>query len=535
MEIDITLKNYRCFPDSLPARFRLGEGFTALVGVNNSGKSSLLKFFYEFRNLFVSLGAGGNLINYLRQEQNVSFQGVNETAEVFSNRNDRPLEIEIRPSNFSTAEGIEAGIVVEALTLRIDRRPVVQTSLRINGKDVKLENNVQYLGGGGDILGYISQQTGAQTPAAYVRHVTDSIQLLSRAMYIPAFRNVINVGTNAMYFDIQAGQAFVENWRALKTGPNKLTNEATLRLTGDIRRIFQFEYFEINSAPDSQTLQVFVNNSSYRLSELGSGIAQFILVLANVATRRPTYVLLDEPELNLHPSLQLDLLTTLASYSSQGTCFATHSYGLARATGDPIYTIRRVRDGESEVKPLGATTRLSEFLGEMGFSGYKELGFDKVLLVEGSTDVKTLQSLLRHYNKEHSVLLLSLGGGQLIKDSSEEELLEITRISTNVHALIDSERLSPGEPLLAQIQAFVDTCEALGIPCHVLHRRAIENYLTERAIRKTKGPKYVALQPHQRLADISPAWSKAESWRIAREMTRDELAGTDLGDFLEAL
>lgn len=36
MQIDITLKNYRCFPDSKPARISLREGFTALVGVNNS-------------------------------------------------------------------------------------------------------------------------------------------------------------------------------------------------------------------------------------------------------------------------------------------------------------------------------------------------------------------------------------------------------------------------------------------------------------------------------------------------------------------
>ena len=62
MQIELAIRNYRCFPDSRPARIAFRKGFTAFVGVNNSGKSSLLKFFYEFRSLFSLLsGATGNL------------------------------------------------------------------------------------------------------------------------------------------------------------------------------------------------------------------------------------------------------------------------------------------------------------------------------------------------------------------------------------------------------------------------------------------------------------------------------------------
>src|SRR2546427_9580004 len=39
MRIDLTLKNYRCFPDSHPARLAIRKGMTACVGPNNSGKS----------------------------------------------------------------------------------------------------------------------------------------------------------------------------------------------------------------------------------------------------------------------------------------------------------------------------------------------------------------------------------------------------------------------------------------------------------------------------------------------------------------
>ncbi len=52
MQVDLVIKNYRCFPDYHPARISIRTGYTAFVGVNNSGKSSLLKFLYEFRPLF---------------------------------------------------------------------------------------------------------------------------------------------------------------------------------------------------------------------------------------------------------------------------------------------------------------------------------------------------------------------------------------------------------------------------------------------------------------------------------------------------
>ena len=61
MPLDMTIKNYRCFSDSDPVPISIRDGFTAFVGVNNSGKSSLLKFFYELRDLFLHLSKHENL------------------------------------------------------------------------------------------------------------------------------------------------------------------------------------------------------------------------------------------------------------------------------------------------------------------------------------------------------------------------------------------------------------------------------------------------------------------------------------------
>lgn len=278
-----------------------------------------------------------------------------------------------------------------------------------------------------------------------------------------------------------------------------------------------------------------MDGRSYTLPELGSGLTQFFLVLANAATKDPSYILIDEPELNLHPALQLDFLTTLTSYARKGVLFSTHSVGLARAIGDRVYSVQKGSGKPSEVSSYEETPRLSQFLGELSFSSYKELGFDGILLVEGPTEVRTIQQLLRLYGKDHQVVLLPLGGSSLINEKAEPHLHEIKRISANVTALIDSERSALGEPLAADRAAFVQKCGQANVRCKVLDRRAIENYFSDKAVKRVKGEKYRALEPYELLKVVSPAWAKAENWRIAREMSYEELQTTDLGQFLDSL
>ena len=363
-----------------------------------------------------------------------------------------------------------------------------------------------------------------------------ALELLAKVLYIGPFRNAINVGTSQNYFDIQIGQAFIAQWRSLKTGPRRKENEATYELTEDIQHIFGFDRLEINPTPNDQNIQLIIDRKSYLLTEQGAGLAQFVVVLANAAVRQPSYIFIDEPELNLHPSLQLDFLTTLGSYATEGgVVFATHNYGLARAAGDLVYSVRRGDGGARHVAPLEAIDRLAEFLGELSYAGYMALGFKKVLLVEGPSEIKTIQQFLRQLGKDHKVVLLHLGGASSIKENCENELQEVRRICEDVHAIIDSERQTEGASLEPSRVAFQRACEATDIRCTVLERRATENYFTDAAVKKVKGDNHRALGRFESLKTMRPGWKKAENWRIAREMSFDDIAETDLGKFLAAL
>lgn len=530
INIDMTIKNYRCFSDENPGRISMKNGFTALVGVNNSGKSSLLKLHYELRDIFARMNrSSDDLVNAIRSQ--IVFNrpnNIRDLDELFCNSNSRDLILEIKAIDESVS--VKPGeSLPESIVLTIPRSTNSCRAQIIHDGKPTLWNRDDELRRVADT--HIKIGGMSFDMEAYYR----AFEALSKTLYIGPFRNAINIGGTAPYYDMSVGEQFIREWDNLKSGGNKKQERAALRLTQDIKDLFGFKDLEINATSNNQTLQIIFDNKSYGLEELGAGLAQFIIILANIAAKQPSWVLIDEPELNLHPSLQISFLTTLASYASEGIIFATHNIGLARASADRIYSFRINESGQGEIRDFEATPNLSEFLGELSYAGYKDLGFNKVLLVEGPKDIRTTHQFLRKYHKDHKILLLPLGGCSLINAESEAELEEIKRISTDIYALIDSEREAENSPLPPERQAFLDTCQRVGINCHILERRAIENYLSDRAVKEIKGPKYSSLEYYEKLENAPLSWGKHENWRIAREMSIEELNQTDLGTFLDSL
>lgn len=524
---DVEVKNYRCFPRQSPLRFAVAPGFTSFVGANNAGKSSILKLFWEL---------GPILGSFTQQSQGYSslFIGghaqasprVAEGEQAFSKLNNDDLQIDIAWDALEPdAPTIE--LTSHKVSLRVGRSGALSTDWRVNNRGPP--------GGGPYTFDGSMLQSGGHA-AIDLQPFFDACAFLAGGMYLGPFRNTINAGGGEQYFDVVIGQQFVGRFHQFKSGPDIAANEAIYRLQEDIKRIFGFDSFDLNADPSGRTLQVFIDGRSFRLTELGSGLAQFILVLANVMVRRPTVVFIDEPESSLHTPLQLDFLTTVASYTTEASVFfATHNLGLARAASERIYSCRRVQLGISEVRPLESTPHLAEFVGELGFSAYRDLGFETIVLVEGPADVRTMQQLLRLWHKDHEVVLLPLGGSSMINANAEGELAEIQRITDRVFVLIDSERAQRDAALSADRQAFVTLCQRLNLPVTVLDRRAIENYFPDQAVKAALGETYRALAPYQLLRDAQPSWGKRDGWRIARQMKAVELHGTDLGDFLASL
>jgi len=77
----------------------MGAGFTALLGVNNSGKSALLKFFYDFRDLFLAIASNRQALTAGLAGRTPTFapqKTISDLNELFCNSNNHDLTIHFR-------------------------------------------------------------------------------------------------------------------------------------------------------------------------------------------------------------------------------------------------------------------------------------------------------------------------------------------------------------------------------------------------------------------------------------------------------
>lgn len=522
----LTVKNYRCFSDGNPLQIRFGDSAIAFIGPNNSGKSAALKFFYELRTVWQYLlnltEASGGAVVFSGSA--LGFYSVDDPARVFCFDNGRDIDIlfEIEPSRPDVSE-------IQSINISISRRAPHITTIKMKSSR---NTDLAQVSVGAAKEYWIIHPLGEQV---YISNLKELFTSLYESFYIGAFRNAINqTANNIDYYDIRVGRDFVELWDQWKSGVglNSTRNaKRILAITRTIQEMYGFSQLDINPSSNNQGFNVVVDGEVLPLNDLGSGLAQCLIVLSNVAIKSPRLLLIDEPELNLHPALQQRFIEQLAEFAPDGIIFATHSLGLARTTADPIYSFKR-SNGRSTVHRYDAIPNLVEFLGEMSFAAQKELGYDRILLVEGLHDVKVFKQILRFFDVEHRTVVLFMGGNQMATSDRAHELIEIKRLSDKVFAIADSEREAEmGEPSHNRT-SFQKTCNELSIPVLLTTRRAIENYFSDRAIKAALGDSHGGLAPYQALNTTPNGWHKSKNWKIAAEMSRAEFENTDVGMFI---
>ena len=531
----LTLRNYRCFDWNNPAVLEFRDGFTAFVGANNSGKSAALRSIYELRNMLANIwGAVYPQNGFCIHAQPI---GIADPAEIANDSDPSGfiLEIEITDSLLPSngAYFLATQIQLEYVTHSQQLKPNSYTAIAFDGtkhnfnKDqLRQAKFIEY-----NRLGFPNNSV------VDFSALIDFATSLSQSKYFPAFRNAINEGAGN-YYDLPVGTSLVTAWDSWKAGSSRAQINAISQVEKEIASLLGFDSLQINADQSGKTFDVIIDGRPQKLHEVGAGISQLIIVLAAALVNRPPYILIDEPELSLHPVLQLNFLTTLGSYAQNGLLYSTHSISLARSSAQKIYAVKKIKNGSSQMYPLNDTTiHYGEWLGELSYSSRVELGCEGLLLVEGSTDVLFFQEFLRKIGKDHKYVLIQLGGSSLIRGGVTPQLSELTRIisSSKIRVFIDSEKKSADDPLAEDRAAFVSDCKSIGIQVHVSEWRATENYFEQNGIRKALGEKYQPLAPFQKLKDSPVPWNKSKNWRIAHETEFGDIKSTDLGKFLESL
>lgn len=533
----IILRNYRCFDWDNPAILEFGDGFSAYVGANNSGKSSALRSIYELRTLFQQLWS--LLIPASGQRLNFNPQGIADVPEIANENDPTRVQVDIelddslRPSGTDHMVAFKIRIVYDVRQQACFLEQFA--AMNVHGNEAHFDRP------------QLAQLSIPSTPSLRIEILgvrtdfTDLVEFataIGQSKYFPAFRNAINEGAGR-YYDLPIGTALIDTWDFWKAGSSKDQKRAISRVEMEIASLLGFGRLEINADKSGKSLDVIIDGRPQKLHEVGAGVAQLIIVLAAALVEKPPFILIDEPELSLHPSLQLSFLVTLASYAKIGLLYATHSIALARSSTSRIYAVKRIRNGRSEMHPYNdVSINYAGWLGELSYSSRVELGCEGLILVEGPTEVLCFQELLRKVGKDAKYVLMSLGGASLIRGGVAMHLSEICRLvdaPSKIRVFIDSEKASADAPLASDREEFVHDCMSLGIAVHVSERRATENYFDEQGIRNALGDGFQPLTPYQRLKEAIRPWHKSENWRIVREIEFSAIEHTDLGKFIAEL
>lgn len=493
--MQIELSNYRAIRPEHPLVLDLSSGITFLLGRNNVGKSTVLRFFSELRPLF---------------------------ERKLDPRTSADFEIETALTcwdSLAHRQGVNGALV-----------------LKVTDGPSAWKYEIRHAGP--------SQHTNKLHVHYKPMNYANDNDVVNRAHQI--FRGVLAFGplrsTTFSGFmpalGAATGSQFVNTWAEWSAGPDIQKRAATRQLEREIQALFNFSDFKLTLNNERNELIADYDDGSFKLSELGEGLSHFIVVLANALIRQPTLILIDEPENGLHPQLQATFVQTLARKATHGLIAASHSMALARHVADTVlYCTKSDSRGFSATAHHSfAPHRLIDELREMSYSQQIEAGEQNLLLVEGRTDIKAYRELLKLYGLEQRFILVSLGGGEFFASDPaliKEELSELSALGAkSISAIIDSERPSASAPLERRRQTFADVACGLGFDVHVLERRALENYFTAAAIQTEFGQNCQELAPYEKRG-AGASWPKSGNWRVVARQSLADFSGTDLGKFVQ--
>lgn len=491
----ITIRNYRSIPYNNPITIEIDKGITFILGVNNIGKSNLLKLFYELRQSIDSHSANSGTFG-------IAPGSINYGSIKNQNSNEDQIVIELKGETRTHILHIvpSGGLDSNAYNQNTSYENIVESNYH------PLEVKIYY-------------------------------ELFRNSMYVGSFRTT-TFQTSANYFDVSVGSSFIRQWDSWATGTS-LENRIKIRsLKNELKELFGFSHFDIITNQDKTNLIVETDDGSFLLDELGGGISHFILVLGNALIKNPSFILIDEPENALHPKMQEVFVRTLASKAKYGLIATSHSIGLARSIGaDRIYSLSKDSNGRLSLHQYGDNYKPSvvNSINELSYSQFVELGGNNILLVEGATDIKCFKEILRKYAIEQHFIIMDLGGSGLISESRREELSELKRLNAKSYSVIfDSEILHEDAPLKDKLQKFKNMCIELSFNVFPTEFHSTDNYLSQEVISKELGSGYTALSKYEKLNNRPPhnKWGKSLNWKMFREMKKEDFTGTKLDEFI---
>lgn len=209
----------------------------------------------------------------------------------------------------------------------------------------------------------------------------------------------------------------------------------------------------------------------------GSGIREALRLVLDLEFEKPQILLVEEPEVHLHPALEVAMMRHLKAVSAETQVFlTTHSTNFLD-TGDMqnVYMIRK--EAGTEVRHLDLESVENELPKELGLRLSSIFMFDRLVFVEGITDelvLRTFAETLGYNLSRANVGFVVMGSARNFTHYAAKATMSLLS-KRKVKSIFVLDRDERSEEAIAKLT------EQLGgdAQLHVLKKREIENYLID--------------------------------------------------------
>ncbi|OWY61092.1 hypothetical protein B7486_65650, partial [cyanobacterium TDX16] len=151
-----------------------------------------------------------------------------------------------------------------------------------------------------------------------------------------------------------------------------------------LRDLLQEDSLELLTPTGREGINVRLRSSAVPLESMGSGIEEVILIALARLQHPESLLLLEEPDVHLHPLLQRRLALALRDHKPGASLVATHSPHIIDVAKDVVLAVS-IEDGLTRVRKV-ADPHLFEQLALLGYRASDLLQTNCLIWVEGPSD-----------------------------------------------------------------------------------------------------------------------------------------------------